>query len=206
MWTTQLYLRGNIVDNKVYFGVSASGSPTDYTAYIENPTSTAKSITVDGVTCSVRVSSASTLSVAFENTNSTQRYVGVRLTEEYYETSVKVNDSILETKYQPLAVVDSVGTHVGNGGAYVYTYGKIAMLVLIVYNTNSVTAGSNIYSGTLMDFLPTANTKLTGIHGNSVIAGSILPTGDIRVQNTTSSALSTSSSDSIMLTATYIYK
>ena len=206
MWTTQVYLRGNIVDNKVYFGVSTSGSPTDYTAYIENPTSTAKSITVGGVKCSVRASSASTLSVTFENTNSTQRYVGVRLTEEYYETSVKVNDSILETRFQPLAVVDSVGTHVGNGGAYVYTYGKIAMLVLVVYNTNSVTAGANIYSGTLMNFLPVANTKLTGIYRNNVIAGNILPTGDISVRNTTSSALSTSSSEPIMLTTTYIYK
>lgn len=206
MWTTQLYLRGNIVDNKVYFGVSTSGSPTDYTAYIENPTSQIKTITVSGVKCSVRVSSASTLSVTFENTNSTQRYVGVRLTEEYYETSVKVNDSILESRYQPLAIVDSVGTHVGNGGAYVYTYGKIASLVLIVYNTNSVASGSAFFRGTLLNYLPKATTMLTGLYRSNAIVGHILSTGDIDVYNTTSSALSTSSSNPIMLTATYIYQ
>lgn len=206
MWTTQVYLRGNIVDNKVYFGVSTSGSPTDYTAYIENPTSTAKSITVSGVNCSVRVQSASILSVTFENTNSTKRYVGVRLTEEYYETSVKVNDSVLESTYQPLAIVDSVGTHESNGGAYVYTYGKIASLVLIVYNTNSIVSGNVFFSGTLLNYLPKATTMLTGLYRSNAIVGRILSTGAINVYNTTPSALSTSSSAPIMLTATYIYQ
>ena len=144
--------------------------------------------------------------MTFENTNSTQRYVGVRLTEEYYETSVKVNDSILESRYQPLAIVDSVGTHVGNGGAYVYTYGKIASLVLIVYNTNSVASASAFFRGTLLNYLPKATTMLTGLYRSNAIVGHILSTGDIDVYNTTSSALSTSSSNPIMLTATYIYQ
>lgn len=206
MWSSQIYLRGKLKDNRIYFGVSATGKPTDYSSYIENPTTTLKTITVDGVKCSVRLSSESTLLVVFDNTNTAQRYVGAHWTDEYYETLVKVNDSVLESEYQRLAIVDSTGVSLGAGHSYAYTYGKIASIVLVVYNTSSIAVGGVIYSGTLLNYLPQVDTTLICNNGNAVIAGSLSTLGDIFVRNTGASAITSSEASPIVLTATYIYQ
>ena len=204
-WSLRFYLRGSIQDNRVYIGVSASGKPTDYSAYID-PTGQEQAITVGGVECTVYRTGSSTIYIRFVNNNTSKRYVGAKLTEEYYETFVKVNDAILETQFQPLAVVDSTGTSNDNGGSYVYIYGKVAMLFLLVYNTNSIASGGVIYAGTLLNYLPIAQTKLIAPYRNSSIVGTLGVDGDIRISNTTGQTISTTSTSPIALTATYIYQ
>ena len=205
-FSTQLYLRGHLEDNRVYFAVSASGTPTSYTNYIE-PTTETQTITIDGVEFGVRISSASTITVICSNTNTAKRYVGIQGTDQYYETLVKVNDAVLDTKYKQLALIDTTGVSLGAGYCTVHTYGKIAQVSLFVYNTASIAVGSMIYMGSLLNYLPINDVSLVGVYGaNQVIIGSLSSDGTISVTNTGRSAFASTASSPIALKATYIFK
>ena len=144
--------------------------------------------------------------MSFVNTNSTARFVGCQYSESYYETSVKVNDALLDSGYNRLAVADTTGHTIPNY-CYVTTYGKLAMLSLCIYNTSSIAVGGVIYAGSLLNFIPENATQIVGQHGASdVIIGVIQSDGSIHINNTASSAFSTSASNYISLHATYIFK
>ena len=129
------------------------------------------------------------------------------MVDEYHETRVKVNDSILDPTYNRLTLVDSTGTSLGAGYSRAYTYGKVAQIHLCVYNTNSIAVGSQIYSGTLLNCLPVDDIELVGRFGtNQVIIGRLGTDGAIFINNTGRSSFASSSSNYITLTATYIYK
>ena len=203
-WYTQIYLRGSVEENKIYFGVSSSGNPATFTDYII--IGATSSINVGGVYCTATRTGASTVTVTMTNTNITSRYVACQWTETYYETSVKVNDAVLDRGYGRVAMVDSVGTSIGDY-CYVITYGKLAMLQIAVYNTNSIAVGGRIYAGNLLNYIPETGAMLVGEHlSNKVIVGRVDFDGGIHVDNTWTSAFSTSSSSYINLYATYIYK
>lgn len=205
-YRTQIYLQGYLADNKVYFGVGTS-RPTSYNAYIENPTTTLKTITVDGVLCSVKKTATSTLSIICQNTNTTKRYIGVEWIDKYHETFVKVNDSILDAGYHNLTIVDSEGTSLGEGYSRVYTYGKLAQIYLCVYNTNSKNIGELIYRGELLNYLPVDDVTLLCRYGtNQVVAGRLFNNGGIAINNTGRSAISSTSASYMVFTATYIYQ
>ena len=199
---TQLYLRGAIEDNRIYFGVDASGEPTDFDNYIEGD----GEITVDGVICTVEKTSSSSVEVTFENTNNTSRYIACKYTETYYETFVKVNDGVLDRGYSRLALVDSTGVSI-EGSCYAVTYGKIAMVDIAVYNTSSISVGNVIYAGTLLNYLPELDTNLICRHGSKdVIVGRLYSDGTIQINNTSTASLATTASNNIILHATYIFK
>lgn len=202
----QIRLVGTITDNKIYFGVSASGKPSSMTQYIENPSADEwKYLTISGVQFGVKIIYASVIQVMVKNNNTAKRYYGQQYNETYYETRVKVNDAMLDTQQSAMALIDTTG--VSNAtSSKVFTYGQIATIVLSVYNTASVISGGIIYRGTLLDFIPVADMKIVGVVSPHVFGGSILSDGTILVYNTTGSALATSASAPITLTATYIYK
>ena len=205
-YRTQIYLQGYLQDNRVYFGVGTS-RPTSYNAYIENPTTTLKTITVGGVRCSVKKTATSTLSITCQNTNTTKRYIGVKWVDEYHETVVKVNDSILDASYRNLAIVDSEGTSLGEGYSRAYTYGKLAQIHLCVYNTNSKNIGELIYQGELLNYLPVDDVNLLCRYGtNQVVVGRLSSNGGIAINNTGRSAISSTSASYMVFTATYIYQ
>lgn len=201
-FTSQIYLRGNLVDNKIYFGTSTTGAPTSYTASV----TVGGNVVVDGVRCFATKTAGSIIRVSFSNTNSTARFVGCQYSESYYETSVKVNDALLDSGYNRLAVADTTGHTIPNY-CYVTTYGKLAMLSLCIYNTSSIVVGDVIYAGSLLNFIPDNATQIVGQHGASdVIIGVIQSDGSIHINNTASSAFSTSATNYISLHATYIFK
>ena len=204
--TSNVYLRGALTDNRIYIGVSTTGKPTAFDSYIENPSSISQTLTIDGVECTAKLVHTSTIEVKFRNTTTTKKYVALRYTEQYYETSVKINKATFDIEHHRAILVDSIGTSITEN-CIVSTYGKIAQIDLFVYNTNSVIVGGMIYAGTLLEYLPTHNIMLVGRYGSDqVVVGILSSDGGIYLNNTGRSAFSSTSSAPIMLTATYIFK
>ena len=213
IWMPLVYLRGTLTDNRIYLGASQTGAPTDYSSYIELadnpatfPSPWSSTITIEGVKCKARYYGQSVLQVSFENTTATKKYMGLRYTQEYYDTYIRVDDAALEVKHIPIALVDSVGVSVPYSACYMRTYGHIATLHISVYNTSSISVGGFIYKGTLLEYPPTAQVNLVGEYSGHPIIGHIDSMGNVSVRNTGRSAITTSSSQAIWLTATYIYK
>ena len=212
LWSTNVFVRGTITDNKIYFGVSSSGQPSTFSSYVtlpSNPTSfptSASSVTVDGITCTAFWKEKSTVFVSFENTSTSRKNVGYRYTESYYETTVKVNDAALNNKIVFNAPNDVTGVSVP-GVCQACVYGHVVSLLIRVYNTSSIAAGSMIYQGNLMAYLPEVETSLTGLSStNKLIHGTLTPNGLIQVFNTTTAAITSSASSPITLHATYVCK
>lgn len=201
--TTNIYLMGTATDNRFYFGVDASGSPSIYTNYIDNPTSIYQYLTIDGVTCGIKEVETGVLQVYFSNTTNTKKYVGVRWTDNWRETRTKINDAILLTKYNRVTLVDSQGT---STTAYVYTYGKIAQLVIGAYRSNVAQRGI-LYVGKILDYVPITTANLIGRwQSTALVCGSVSPTGDIYLYNFHSSAISPIEAEPVYVLATYIYQ
>lgn len=204
---TQIFLKGTITDNRVYFGVDDTAKPTDFSQYVEDPTTTAKSVTVNGVICYVQYVADSVLQVIYRNTTTIRKYVGCKMTETYRETEVRVNGATFTPKSETPTIIDDIGVVKYDGNTFVLTYGRIAMLYLSVYNTSSVSAGGIIYKGALLNYAPMAVTSLTGIYGNNKqMIGTLNATGDILLYNATGTSLVTSESTPITLKATYIFE
>lgn len=213
IWTTQEFLKGTIIDNKVYFGVNQAGIPTDYSNYADlpvsptsYPTTYSTAITINGVKCQARYYQQGVLQVRFENTTNAIRYVGLKYTQTYYDTYIRTDDSTLEVTRTPIALVDITGKSKPHTGCSVYTWGHLATLQIDVYNTSSIAVGGVIYHGTLLEYPPPIAVVLTGNLGRHPIIGSVGADGDIYVFNTGSASITSSASTPIWLTATYIYQ
>ena len=201
--SSNIYLKGTFADGKLYVGVSTSGAPT-YSNYIEPSAEGIVSITVDGVYFEANYIAESVLCLKATNQNSAARNVGYHFTESYYETTIKVNDEVLATRSEDIAVVDSVGAHVSSY-SYAHTYGKVVSLVIGVYNTQSIIVGGQIYFGTLSSHLaPFGSVCICGVYASQPIIGSISSNGSIHIINTGTSAIASSSSNPVVLQATYI--
>lgn len=197
-----IYLRGAVQNNRFYVGVSTSGAPTSYTQYIENPTSTYKSITVDGVKFEIKTIEGNNIYIQVTNTTNTHKYTGVRFTQSYRDTLIKANGRSLSVGYDVAVITDSKGV---SAKSLIYTYGHMAMIMLFVYNS-SVTKGSVLYSGSLLNYLPVTPTALVGQYLDKLVTGSISTSGTIRVINMTGGTISPTASAPAMLYATYIFQ
>ena len=181
-------MKGQITDNKVYFGVNQTGSPTDYSNYADlpasptsYPTAWSTAITIDGVKCQARYYQKSVLQVKFENTVNTIRYVGVRYTQTYYDTYIRTDDSTLEVQRTPIALIDKTGVSIPYTSCSVYTWGHLATLQISVYNTSSIAVGSIIYRGILLEYPPPVSIRLVGYYGRHPIVGTVGADGEIFV-------------------------
>ena len=200
--TTQIILEGKLTDGKIYIGISASGKPTSFSSSI-TVSNTAQTITVSGVQVSARFLRDDVIQVSLANNNSGTRYWGIRYTERYRESLIKINDANLKPENHNVAITASDGSV---GLAYVYTYGHIAMLLIEVYKSG-VVVGGTIFQGTMLDYTPITPTVLSGRYSTrNAIIGSISATGNIVVQNTGSQTISPTSSSPLTLYATYIYQ
>ena len=80
-WYANIYLKGILVDNRIYFGTSSSGYPTEFNDYIDlpaNPTSypsLIQRITVNGVNCEAQWVDTSIVYIRFENTTNSRVYL-----------------------------------------------------------------------------------------------------------------------------------
>ncbi len=200
--SSNIYLRGSVQNNRFYVGVSTTGAPTSYTQYIESPTSSYKSVTVDGVTVQIKTIAGNNVQALITNTTTTKKYVGIRFEERYRETAVKVNNESLTVTDDITALIDSTGT---SAKSSVYTYGRIAMLRLPVYNSN-VANNSVLYSGTMLNYLPCTPVSLIGRFNNKLVLGAIGTDGTITIYNLTGATISPTASNPAVMTATYIFK
>lgn len=198
-------LLGQVTDNRYYIGVSSTGDPTDYSEYFENPTATWSTVkAINGVECKIRKLSESSIQVSFINTVNAKRYLGVKYTQTYRESTMKFNDALFTNQYHKLTFIDSTGTS-DPQISYAQTYGKIAMLNLCVWRSN-VPNGSFIYEGTLLNDVPLETAGLIGYYGGKVIYGSISNQGDVWVSNTTGQTISPTQASPVMLRGTYIIR
>ena len=199
--TRTFFLEGVLNPNAVYFGISTTGKPTDFSSYIE-PTDQEQTITVNGVVITVVLEQADMVSISFENTNGSRIYYGVKWTDQYRESSVKVNRFLLKADYRFVYFIDSTGT---TGNCVVRTYGRIAQLRVELYRSN-VTVGNVLYSGTLLDYIPLQTAHLTGKFGSrNIIVGRLDSDGSLYVNNTGVETINPTSSNPVVLTGTYIY-
>lgn len=199
--TRTFFLEGTLSPNRVYFGISTSGKPTDFSSYVE-PTEEPQSITVSGVVITVALEQADMVSIDFENTNGSRIYYGVKWTDQYRESSVKINRFLLKADYRFVYFIDSTGT---TGTCAVRTYGRIAQLRVELYRSN-VTVGNVLYSGTLLDYIPLQTAHLTGKFGSrNIIVGRLDSDGSLYVNNTGVETINPTSSNPVVLTGTYIY-
>ena len=197
-----IFLRGTVQNNRFYLGVNTSGEPTTYTQYIENPTSAYQSKTVDGVKFEIKTIEGNNVQVQVTNTTDVKKYAGVRFVQSYRETHIKANGDNLNVNYSIAVLTDSTGTSLAS---QIWTYGRIAMIMLPVTNSN-VANGALLYGGTLLNYLPVSPASLVGTYNNKLVNGYIGTSGTIRIYNLTGGAISPTSSVPAMLYATYIFK
>lgn len=199
--TANIYLKGNVENNRFYVAVSTSGEPTTFTQYIDNPTTTLKTLTVNGVTFGIKKIVGGGVFLSMASTTSTKKYAAFKWTEKYRVTAVKINDQVLSTRSQYATLIDSTGT---SGAGTIYTYGNIAMLRLEVYKAN-VGNGGTIYQGRLLHHLPVTTVNLTSRYGG-VCLGGIGSDGTVVLYNYTGATINPSDSSPVVICATYIFK
>jgi len=85
-------------------------------------------------------------------------------------------------------------------------YGKMMMLLLEVYNTSSVSGGSNVFEGSISEsaYRPILTAMGSGYWGNRAMVSYCRSTGSITVRNVSNSAMTSSSSDTVTVSFTYI--
>lgn len=208
--TSNVFLKGRLVDNKVYFGVSTSSYPTAFNNYVTLPSSPSSyptafySVTIDGVECKARWQAPSTIYIYFNNTSNSAKFPAMQITEEYYETWIKANDAQLKVNYERIGLVDSAGTS-DTATTYARTYGHLVSVAIGVYNTNSIANNGIVYRGNLMNLVPSVGAVLVGYRGGFVY-GYIASNGAIAVYNATGGTITSSSSQPVILYGTYIMK
>ena len=199
--TANIYLKGNVENNRFYVAVSTSGEPTTFTQYIDNPTTTLKTLAINGVTFGIKKIVGGGVFLSMTSTTSTKKYAAFKWTEKYRVTAVKINDQVLSTRSQYATLIDSNGT---SGAGTIYTYGNIAMLRLEVYKAN-VGSGGTIYQGRLLHHLPVTTVNLTSRYGG-VCLGGIGSDGTVVLYNYTGATINPSASSPVVICATYIFK
>lgn len=91
-------------------------------------------------------------------------------------------------------------TKTGGNSNVTGTYSKCNNVVcynLSITTTDSTAGGSNIFEGTITDFLPKIDTILTGYIGNRAIIGSLTTTGNLTIRNASDSSLGSGSNPSV---------
>ena len=199
--STNIYLRGAVENNRFYVAVSTSGEPTTFTQYIDNPTTTLKTLTVSGVKFGI-ITIVGGVLLTMTSTTSAKKYASFKWTEKYRETTVKVNDQVLATRAQPATLIDSDGT---SSTGSLYTYGNIAMLRLEVYKSN-VGNGGVVYSGRLLHHLPVSPVNIITRFGSGFCYGFIGADGSVDLYNYTGATISPTSSSPVTIYSTYIFK
>lgn len=209
-YATNVFLKGSLTDNRVYFGVTSSGYPTTFNDYITLPSSPSSYptsyylITVNGVECLAKWVERSTIGILFNNTSNSARFPAMQITEKYYETWIKANDAQLSVSRNRMGLIDTTGTSDAST-TYARTYGHMVSVAIGVYNTNSIANNGIIYQGNLMNLVPSASAVLVGYRGGFVY-GYISSNGAIAVYNATGGTVTSSSSQPIVLYGTYIYQ
>ena len=204
-----IFLKGQLDNNEVFFGVSTSGFPSTFSNSVVLPSSPStyptayQTVTIDGIECSARWEAPSMIGVLYENTTSTAKFAVTKLTELYYETWIKVNDAQLSVGSERMALMDTTGEALP---LYCYgmKYGHIVSLNLGVSNTSAVSNGGLLYEGTAVDLLPSATATLIGSYGNKLVYGTIYSTGKVTVYNTSGATIPANAS--VYLTSTYVCK
>lgn len=199
--TANIYLKGNVENNRFYVAVSTSGEPTTFTQYIDNPTTTLKTLAINGVTFGIKKIVGGGVFLSMTSTTSTKKYAAFKWTEKYRVTAVKINDQVLSTRSQYASLIDSNGT---SGAGTIYTYGNIAMLRLEVYKAN-VGSGGTIYQGRLLHHLPVTTVNLVSRYGGACLGG-IGSDGTVVLYNYTGATINPSASSPVVICATYIFK
>ena len=95
--------------------------------------------------------------------------------------------------------LDSI-TKTGGNSNVTGTFSKCNNVVcydLSITTTGSTAGGSNIFEGTITDFLPKIDTILTGYIGNRAIIGSLTTTGSLTIRNASDSSLGSGSNPSV---------
>lgn len=89
---------------------------------------------------------------------------------------------------------------------YARQYGKVMVLQVEVYNTSSVAGGSNVFQGTISNsaYRPVLGVGGAAYFGARAINGFVNTSGTITIRNASTTAVTTSSSDVISVSFTYI--
>ena len=197
--TVTLCLRGTPTDGKFYVAVGES-APTSYSQYIENPSTSGSSITIDNVTVTITDKGNNTYEIVRANDNASKRYVYVKASQTYYYPRIMVNQRRLQVLSSYLSINAEVGS-VGN--AYIYQYGNIASVRLPVYNANIANKGV-VFRGHLLNLLPASPSSIIGWTANGIVAGEIYTDGLIDIRNFTGASLTATEGSPVELFGTYI--
>lgn len=109
----------------------------------------------------------------------------------------------LAVEEKTISITRSTGTL---ANAVAYRCGKIVNLQVTVYNTSSISAGSDIFVGQIntTDLIPPSVASGSSYWGSHSIGGTISTGGRIVVRNASPSAFATSSSQPINMSFMYL--
>lgn len=178
--TATLSLKGAVQDNRYYVSVSLNNTRT-YDHYIDNPTPSGSSITVDGVTVTLIKTGSNTIKAIRANTNGSQRYVYIKVTQSFYPFDLQINQRPMVPTYFNPQIEATTGAL---DRAYGYTYGNIAVIRIMCHNANVPNKG-RIFGGNLLNMLPIMSAQLSGISVDGFIHGELYTDGYIDIRNFT---------------------
>ena len=120
-----------------------------------------------------------------------------------HTTSINAINSELSNKTITVNVTSTTGTI---KGINCKRYGNVVWLQLTVSNNASVAGGADVYSGTLSSALPRPYAYTTGgsYYGSRAIAGSLNAERLVHIRNAADTAVTIGSSNSVVITFTYI--
>lgn len=107
----------------------------------------------------------------------------------------------------PTTITPSITVSTGSlSSATITKCGNVVSLKLVIYNASSIAAGSNIFEGTITNaaYRPKDYATGVGYFGNHVFPMQISSAGGITVRHVGTAAVSTSSSNTVWVSATYI--
>ena len=120
-----------------------------------------------------------------------------------HTTSINAINSELSNKTTAVTATTTTGTF---KSANCKRYGNIVWLQLVVTNNASVAGGADIYVGTLSSSLPRPYSFTMGCtyYGNRAIVGNLNSDRRVHIRNAADTAVTIGSSNSAILTFTYI--
>lgn len=128
---------------------------------------------------------------------------GLAATVASHTTSISAIESKQTNKTISVNTTTSTGTF---KSANCKRYGNIVWLQLVVTNNASVAGGADIYVGTLSSSLPRPYSFTMGCtyYGNRAIVGNLNSDRRVHIRNAADTAVTIGSSNSAILTFTYI--
>lgn len=190
---------GEVSNFKV--GVDASDWITPSTSLdIPSAISDSTTVTVDGVLFALTKTGTSTFTITYNNSNAAIRYITFSYKTVNYSADIIVNDAKLNMTFPRPDLEVTLGTL---DDAYMAVYGHVCQIVLEVHKSTS--SGQNVFEANLKNYRPGYQAPLVGYYGARAAVGYIDSAGNIIVRNASSSAMSPTANDPLIIRGTYLW-